>query len=275
MYPSQEKDLVGVFNELEITFKQQWKEFEDDFDNKEVIPDEKNIPAYNLKGNDNYISEDEYEFFNELLSKHRGEYEFLLERLAFTQVVLLPIGLIKNLIKETRLLYICQTPDNIYVLPNSWKEKVKKRKQAVSRFGSSEIRTISLNEAYPDGIVTSYGKASKYKDRVKVTLPQAPENIHAEIVRVVNHIPKAYAPNICVIADPKSVGTELMLAEKKPAPPSPPRNLDPGIVIEIGELGALLTSTFFNMSALEFGFLDRVEKVTKKWRFRDFLMEYS
>jgi len=269
------KNLIDIFNDTDTKFKTRWNEELEVFDNKEVITQDFKIPAFDLLGNEGYISQVDHNSIQEAFSYLHKEYEYVAKSLSFTKTIILPLDLIQRLVRDTRLLYLYQAPDNIYVLPAVWKEKIMKRKRAIGKYGDTPIRSVLLNEAFPDGIVKSYGEATKYTDRVKITLPEAPEEVHAEIVGVINALPTDYAPHICVIADPKSVGTELLLAEKKPAPPSPPRRLDPGIVIEWGKFGAILPTTFYHLSALEYGFLDRVEKVVRKWNFMEFLSNFQ
>ncbi len=269
------KDLVDIFHEQANLFESQLSAFHDELDTKGIVKNDVPITGYDVQIGGRHLRQKEYDVLKKGVLSISETVSEIKENLSFTEVIVLPMALVKQLIQETSLFYIHQTTDNIYVLPRSWREKVLKRKKSIARYGNTTIRSVSLREAYPDGVIKSHGKPSKYNDRVKITLPKAPNHVHEEIIKVVNYLPKQFVSNIRIIADPKSLGVTLLLAKERRTPRRPARSLDPGIVIEIGAFCAILPKTFYHLSALEKGFLSRVRKIESRWSVEDFIQEYS
>lgn len=273
---SNELNFIDVLYAHEETVSSKLNEVYDAFEQKEMITEKVNvIPGFDLRRAESFLDESTYKSSKARIA-HLKKNETALRRIAAQkESIILPTTYAHQLIGENRLMYIYPAQDHVYVLPKSWKAKQLERKSRIAKFRPSPIRMVDLNEAYPNGIVRSQGKATKYTDRVKISLPNPPEKVLNEMISTIQMLPDGLDAELCVVADPKSLGTELMLAEQRPVPIARPRDLDPGLCIEMGEFVCLFPKTFYFLSKLERGFLDNARKIAEKWDAQAFVFPPS
>lgn len=132
--------------------------------------------------------------------------------------------------------------------------------QEIHRLNTSKPE-ISVKKLIP-GLIIRDMQTSTIRAKVNVVPP--PPQTRERITRILTHIPKGLAFDICTVADPLSIE----ITDITPIP----QTIDPGVVIEYGHFAVILTDTFYYVSNLEQYFLDEAMTVAEKWEVKKYLL---
>lgn len=188
--------------------------------------------------------------------------------------MVVPTSFLYDMVARTRMVLLMPQPDNRYVLPHSWTERVLARRSVLPSTKSTAIRTIDLREAYPHGIVDSAIGSEASADYVIVTLPEPSAKVRTNMAAVAEIVACRSDGTLATLADPRSLGLELHIAHNAPHMPRPPMPVDPGLVyVAPNTFSVVFPHTFYHLSLLELGLLDQMRRAVDRWDIYDLFTE--
>lgn len=231
---------------------------------KLTVTESPTIPGLNFRvGNNRNIGN-----VSEIIEKRK----FISNNLKSIPHFHLPKDLFFKLLKATRLVLLYPTINNTYLIPNRWRSEQSRVRNNTRQYGKTPIRRIDLRQAYPNGIIRNERVPTEFDDRVKVTIPLPPKDIQKNMFEALGYIPKSNNIEVCTLADPRCLGTELTLRKEPKPRPRPSRAIDPGLVVVSEFFATILPKTFYHLSDMERGFLIRAEGLLEKWDAHKFIM---
>lgn len=185
--------------------------------------------------------------------------------------MVVPTSFLYDIVKNTRMLLLMPQPDNRYILPRSWKQRVLARRSVVPSTSSTAIRSIDPREAYPNGVVVSAIGAEASPDFVVITLPEPGVKVRENMEAVAELVASRTDGKLATLADPRSIGLELHMAKTAPLMPRPPMPVDPGLVYVVPNgFSILFPHTFYHLSLLELGLMEQIRRAVGLWEISDF-----